>query len=289
MDEITVSQSGSFLAPVISVQDALQRYQAVKDFILLILRDGIDFGIIPGTGDKPVLLKPGAEKLCAFFGMNARIIEREAVEDWVGENHGGEPFFYYRYRVGLYRGDVLIADNDGSANSWERKYRYRNADRTCPVCGKTTIIKGLEKYGGGYVCYAKKGGCGAKFSAHDPNIVNQIIGQVKNPDPADLVNTLQKIAYKRAFVGAVLIATNASDSFTQDIDEFVDAEAYVSPTETLLQQNHAADNNSKREKPSDSVTKFWAKAHELGISREDGLSIIREHNNDFEAALKSIE
>lgn len=35
----------------------------------------------------------------------------------------------------------------------------------CPGCEKTgTIIKGKQEYGGGYVCYTKKSGCGAKFT-----------------------------------------------------------------------------------------------------------------------------
>lgn len=36
--------------------------------------------------------------------------------------------------------------------------------RSCPECGKTaSVIKGKEEYGGGWVCYKKKAGCGAKF------------------------------------------------------------------------------------------------------------------------------
>ena len=35
---------------------------------------------------------------------------------------------------------------------------------SCPSCGKKgAIIKSKEEYGGGYLCYKKKGGCGAKF------------------------------------------------------------------------------------------------------------------------------
>lgn len=35
----------------------------------------------------------------------------------------------------------------------------------------------------------------------------------------DLLNTLQKMAQKRAYVGAVIIATGASDFFTQDLED----------------------------------------------------------------------
>jgi len=33
----------------------------------------------------------------------------------------------------------------------------------CPECAVPAIIKGKEEYGGGWLCYKKKGGCGAKF------------------------------------------------------------------------------------------------------------------------------
>lgn len=35
----------------------------------------------------------------------------------------------------------------------------------CPECGSTdAVIKGKAEYGGGYLCFKKKGGCGAKWS-----------------------------------------------------------------------------------------------------------------------------
>jgi hypothetical protein len=41
--------------------------------------------------------------------------------------------------------------------------------------------------------------------------------------PMDIVNTLQKMAQKRAFVGAVITATGASDFFTQDMEEEINS------------------------------------------------------------------
>jgi hypothetical protein len=220
---ILVTQS-NFIAPAADVMTALARYQAVKDFIGKVLNKGVDYGPIPGS-DKPTLLKPGAEKMCSFFGLTPKFPLEDREEDWTGERHGGEPFFYYRYKCQLYRGDQLIAEGEGSCNSWEKKYRYRQSERKCPKCGKTTIIKGKEEYGGGWICFSKKGGCGTKFANDAPEIINQDVGQVKNPDPADIVNTLQKMAQKRALVAPVLIATNTSDYFTQDIEDFIDSVA----------------------------------------------------------------
>lgn len=40
----------------------------------------------------------------------------------------------------------------------------RTKDKVCTQCaGVGMIIKGKEEYGGGYLCYKKKGGCGAKY------------------------------------------------------------------------------------------------------------------------------
>lgn len=60
--QIVTYQKDSFLSPVVDIHGALQRYQAMKDFIEAVLRESVDYGKIPGT-DKNTLFKPGAEKL----------------------------------------------------------------------------------------------------------------------------------------------------------------------------------------------------------------------------------
>src|ERR671938_678900 len=69
-------------------------------------------------------------------------------------------------------------------------------------------------------CFRKQGGCGAKYADGDQAIEGQQTGRVFNPDIADQVNTIQKIGQKRSLVAAVLIAVNASEFFTQDIEDF---------------------------------------------------------------------
>jgi hypothetical protein len=209
-----------FVEPVADVQSALASYQRMKDFVAGVLKEHTDFGVIPGT-PKPTLLKPGAEKLSRFFGLSLPLTSLEVTEDWTGADHNGEPFFFYRYKASAMRGGQLIAEGIGSCSSWERKYRYRNSERVCPACGKGTIIKGKQEYGGGWLCFQKKGGCGAKFPVGDPAIEGQEIGQINNPDPADIVNTIDKMAQKRAIIAAVLLACNASEYFTQDIEDYV--------------------------------------------------------------------
>jgi hypothetical protein len=204
--------------PVLSIESAVKRFNILVEFVKTVMRKDVDFGVIPGT-DKPILLKPGAEKLCTLFGLSSRFQLIEKVEDWTGKDHDSEPFFYYLYRCQLYRQDHLMTEADGSCNSFEQKYRWRQAERQCPACGKNTIIKGKEEYGGGYLCFTKKGGCGAKFRVGEASIENQPSGRVSNKDIYDQVNTIQKIAQKRSLIGAVLLGVNASEFFTQDLED----------------------------------------------------------------------
>lgn len=215
---LIVQEKSYFLAPAATLQQLGDRYNQFNAFISKMLVDGTDYQTIPGT-NKPSLVKPGAEKLATFYGLSSQFEMTEQEKDWTGSEHGGEAFFYFKYRCTLLHGDQMIASCEGSCNSFEVKYRYRQAERVCPTCGKSTIIKGKAEYGGGWLCFAKKGGCGAKFQEGDPAITGQQVGRIPNPDVADIVNTLQKMAQKRAFVGAVLLATNSSERFTQDTED----------------------------------------------------------------------
>ena len=216
---VKIDRDSSFITPVADINDALDRYKAFGDFVSKILKSGTDYGEIPGTSKK-TLLKPGAEKLGAFFGLRPVFVLQESVNDWTGKEHNGEPFFFREYKSQLFRNGELIGEGIGSCNSWEKKYRYRKQNRLCPICGSDAIIKGKAEYGGGWICYAKKGGCGAKFDDNNEAIIKQTAGMIPNPDVADQVNTIDKMAQKRAFVAAILIATNASDYFTQDMEDF---------------------------------------------------------------------
>jgi hypothetical protein len=186
------------IMPVMDIDMALRRRQAVIDITKSLMRDGQHFGTIPGT-NKPTLYKAGAELLTTLFGLTPIFTAVTVIEDWNGTDHNGEPFFFYKYRCDLMRGDMLVATGFGSCNSFEKKYRYRSASMVCPQCGKDAIIKGKVEFGGGWLCFKRKGGCGANFADNDPAIVNQPVGSVPNPEIADLVNTIDKMAQKRAY------------------------------------------------------------------------------------------
>lgn len=242
MEQQDLALSGKELAimPVMDIKMALNRREQITAFIKAVMTPGVDYGIIPGTGDRPGLFKPGAEKLTTLFGLSKRFTVLEKIEDWDGAERGGEPFFYYIYRCALYRGELLIAEADGSCNSHESKYRYRKAERTCPSCGQAAIVKGKTEYGGGWLCWKNKGGCGAKFRTGDTSIESQEVGRVLNKDVADQANTLLKMAQKRALVAATLLAINGSEYFStkempgfdEDDAQIIDGQAIdVTPTE----------------------------------------------------------
>jgi hypothetical protein len=252
-----------------NLEIAIQRRDQLVGFVQRIMKVDHDFGKIPGT-DKNVLLKPGAEKLCTFFGLAPVFVPTATIQDWGGEEHGGEPLFYYRYKCELYRSGNMIATGEGSCSSRESKYRYRKAERVCPQCGKAAIIKGQAQFGGGWLCFKKKDGCGAKFGDKDPLIINQEVGKVFNPDVADLDNTILKMSQKRALIAAVLIGVNASEFFTQDIEDFVEDDVIdVVATKTTVGADKAVvvtqepPSSVEDAKPSGEVNPFHGDSSEV--------------------------
>jgi len=217
------------LSPVMSLQLAKQRLQEFQGFVKEYLREGEDYGIIPGT-PKPTLYKPGADKLCELYGISDSYDILDKVEDFTMT----PPLFDYTIRCTLTRikTQLPVSTGLGSCNSYEGRYRWREGQRLCPQCGKAAIIKGKEEYGGGWICFGKKGGCGAKFEDKDPKITGQNIGRIENDDVATLKNTILKMAKKRAKVDATLAATRSSGIFTQDIEDMAHDAPEPAPTQT---------------------------------------------------------
>lgn len=201
------------IMPAVAIEAMSERYSAIVRVKDAIMRDGVDYGTIPGT-DKPTLLKPGAEKLCTFFGLCPEFTPLDEVVDW----DATEPFFFFRYNCTLKTRDgrFMAGSGIGSCNSREKKYRYRLQSLRCIKCGEELR---KSKTSQEYYCWVKTGGCGATFKLDDPQITNQEPGYIPNPDIADCVNTIDKMAQKRALIAATLVAVGASDFFTQDLED----------------------------------------------------------------------
>lgn len=151
--------------------------ELVKEVVNKVLKEGKeadgDYGVIPGAGKKKVLFKAGSEKMMKLFGLGVRF----KLTDKEMDRYENFASFSYEAEVYHLKSGVVLATCEGTANSWEKKYK----DRAVYVKG---VLAGRE------------------------------------PTPiCDILNTLKKMAQKRAMVGAVIIATAASDYFTQDEDE----------------------------------------------------------------------
>lgn len=192
---------------VMPIQDAIARYNAVLEFTKTVMKAGKDYGVIPGT-DKPTLLKPGAEKLCSLFHFVPEFVMADEVKDFESG------LFYFRYICKLTHGGELVATGEGSANNKEKKYRWRS------VFANQATEEDKQK---GRL-ETKKARSGSTYQVY----------VVENTEPFDLINTLQKMAQKRALIAAILIAANASEFYTQDMDDvaYIDADIVDEPAQS---------------------------------------------------------
>jgi hypothetical protein len=214
-----MNESKSLIIPAPEEHNRIiERNQAIVALKETVFAKGVHYGEpFKGSG-KPSLLKPGAELLMSRFHLWPRFVERSIVENWDPDH----PVFHYRYECQLVEvgTDRIIGAGIGSCNSMEDKYRWRKNDRLCPACQEPKIIKSKypDRQTGeiGWYCLA----CKTTFSSTDSRITEQETGKVPNNEIFTLVNTLDKMAQKRAFVAAVLVATGASAYFTQDVEDF---------------------------------------------------------------------
>lgn len=197
------------------VRHALEELKAFRTFVKEELRENLDYGKVPGT-DKPTLLQPGAQKIAMYHNAypDSEVQARE-----LGDGHVE---YLVKTRL-ISRGSGRpIGQGLGTCSTMEGRYRYRHAHRKCPECGGSAIIEGRPEYGGGWVCFKKKGGCGAKFPTDDRRVAGQAVGRVENDNIHDARNTVLKMAVKRSFVAASLALGCASEMFTQDLEDTYD-------------------------------------------------------------------
>lgn len=215
---------GEAVDKAMTVDELKANLAFIKEVMQGVMKEGQDYGKIPGTGDKPSLLQPGAQKLCMVFKLTDSVKEEKCV-DLPGYHRE------YSFVVTLTSATGRSWDGVGTCSTLESKYRYRKAERRCPMCGKNKIIQGKAEWGGGWLCFKKKGGCGAKFVENDERITRQSAETVEYENPPDYWNTVRKMAFKRALVHASINATNTSELWTQDVEEMAqNAEAAPKPT-----------------------------------------------------------
>lgn len=178
---------------------------------------GVDFGKIDGV-DKDTLFLPGIEKTMGLLGLRESFRDIHTERQFDSDN----PFFYFEVECVLTHSQsgLEVATGQGVCHTREKSF-MRREERTCPNCEQPAIIKGKVEYGGGWLCWNKKGGCGAKFQDGDQAIEGQSVGMINDPQLVwDGLNRARKIANKRAKADAVKRIGMLSGRFTVDVEDF---------------------------------------------------------------------
>ena len=236
MNEVAVYEAMPLSAPQIQAQVNL-----IQEVMKAVMKDGEHYGKIPGCGDKPSLLKPGAEKLMFTF----RLVADPEVEvyDLYHPTVGGHREYRVKVRISS-MGGTYMGGGIGSCSTMENKYRFRGGEKIPtdkPVPKEYWNLKNAGK-----MDEAKEliGGDGYGVGKDGGKWVICELGEKQEHDnPADFYNTCEKMAKKRALVDATLTVTAASDIFTQDIEELVDngvmtpkAESKPEPAKAPIQE-----------------------------------------------------
>ncbi len=224
----TVQRDASYVVGIddaISPAKLLDQVKLVQAVMSSVMKENEHYGKIPGCGPKPTLLKPGAEKLCFTFRLDP-----EFDVEVIPTPHPIQGHREYRIKCTLFSigSGNRIGSGVGSASTMETKWRFRTGPTEStgkPVPKeywdtRKTDPEGAQKIIGGRGFAVKKNESG----------IWEIFTQgekAENENPADVYNTVLKMAKKRAMVDAVLTCTAASDIFTQDVEELVENEVMV--------------------------------------------------------------
>ena len=188
MNAVTKTETGALSATASSgrmaVADIISHVAMVQEVMKAVMKPDIHYGVIPGT-DKPTLYKQGAEVLCMAF----RVSDTYSVEDLSTAD-------MVRYRVtctGSHQmTGTVLGTGMGEASSGEEKYKWRKA-------------------------------WDDEFEATPENLRRVKMGKYKTKqvrtEPADLANTILKMANKRAKIAMTINVTACGDMFGQDLED----------------------------------------------------------------------
>lgn len=187
----------------------------VADIKRQIMQKDVHYGVVPGCGTKPTLLKNGAELLCMAFKLAP-----DAKVEIADLGNGHREYTVTTTLTSIVTG-TPIATGLGSCSTMESKYRYRGTELVPtgkPVPSAYWKDRDQALLGGkNFVAKKDENGSWRIFQKGDR--------KVENPDIADVYNTVLKMASKRSLVDATLKATGGSCEFTQDIEDMGTAAA----------------------------------------------------------------
>jgi hypothetical protein len=255
-------QGGALVAGAdrMAVAEILSHVTRVQEVMRAVMKPDVHYGIIPGT-DKPTLLKPGAELLCMTFRIGATY----AVEDLSTE-------LVVRYRVtctGVHQtSGTVMGTGMGEASSGEEKYKWVKA---YPEEWEATPAHLRRK----------------KYGWDKQKKQKYEVLQVRT-DPANLANTILKMANKRAYLAMVLSVTAASDCFAQDLEDMEERlREHLAEHGGEEQQPEGGGKAAEAEKkpyPGDTFSKgmpAWQKAVNKGKTPAEVLATVEQFNPEY--------
>ncbi len=167
-----------------------------------------------GDGDYGII--PGTKKMCLLKPGAEKLLRlfglgvRFKQTDKVLDRAANFALYTYNAEIFVMSSGLVVAECEATANSQEKKWKERTE--------------------------WKKNSRGVGEST-----------KVETPI-YDVINTLQKMAQKRALVGATILATGASEYFTQDVLEHEDHHDSFQPTP---QQSHEHQSPQPKAEPKD--------------------------------------
>ncbi len=212
----------SVVSPM-TVGDVMQQVALIQQVMRNVMVDGEHYGVVPGCGNKKVMLKPGAEKLMMTFRL-APTYETDIIE-----MSGGHREYRIKCILRHMHTGELIGEGQGAASTMETKFRYRSQDTGRKVPSEYWQTRDPSLLGG------------QQFGARKVEKEWRIFERAEHDNPADYYNTCLKMAMKRAKVDAIITATAASDIFTQDMEDL------EVPVDAVTDQ--ADENKSKIQEP----------------------------------------
>lgn len=258
MGEIALRDTKPMTAQEVGAGKAL-----IQRVMQAVMKRDVHYGIIPGT-KKPTLYKPGSEAILSTF----RIAVMPEIQDLSTSDE-------IRYRVlakGVLPDGTVVGCGIGECSTNEEKYRWRGS-----VCDEeyddTPEDRRRIKYASKWINRQKE---------------TVKVKQVRT-EPADLANTVLKMAKKRAQIDLTLTATGASDTFDQDLEdlpaEYVEAHIATNPEPTplaeIISMDQAADIEALIEETKADLAGFCTYFKVRSISELP--------KNNYAAAVKMLE
>lgn len=178
----------------------------IQEVMKEVMKDGVHYGTIPGT-KKPSLYKPGSEKILSTF----RIAIDPEVQDLSTPD---EARFRVFARATSMASDAHLGSGVGECSSNEEKYRWRAA-----ICDQEWDETPEDRRRSAW----KRGKNNSTYKVKQVRV-----------NPADVANTVLKMAKKRAQIDVTLTATAASDVFNQDIEDLPEGLREVIAAEEII-------------------------------------------------------